>query len=225
MRPFTRQRSAQTSPPLAPPPPAANTRIRLDVAFADNARVKALGARWDPDQRCWWIAQEHWKDELTAWLPRPPVPAIVLATTINCWRCHTPTAAIHGVLIAAHLHPDRDPWGFIPFADIADALTILPADWRAARSIGTIKARHSRAQQRRYTSNGCAACDALLGDFFLHEELVEHVSSGRTLAELAVGVTQLPAAAIPADGVSVSLEYDPPRHGELEQLYSRLRRS
>ena len=223
MRPFTRDRSAQASPPPTTPRAAGSARIRLDVAFADNARVKALGARWDPDQRCWCIAREHWQDELSAWLPRPPVPAIVLAITIGCWRCSTPTAAILGVLVAGHLHPDRDPWGFIPFADVADALTILPADWRAARRIGTIKARHSRAQQRRYTSNGCAACDALLGDFFLHEELVEHVSSGHTLAELAVGVTQLPAAAIPADEVSVSLPCDPPRERELEQLYNRLR--
>ena len=124
MRPFTRDRSAHTSPPPTTPPAAGNARIRLDVAFADNARVKALGARWDPDQRCWWIAREHWRDELSAWLPRPPVPAIVLAITISCWRCHTPTAAILGVLVAAHLHPDRDPWGFIPFSDVADALTI-----------------------------------------------------------------------------------------------------
>jgi hypothetical protein len=222
MRPFTRDRSRQALPAATPAPAVGDTRIRLDVAFADNARVKALGARWDPDQRCWWIAREHWRDELSAWLPRPPVPAIVLAITITCWRCNTPTAAIVGVLVAAHLHPEQDPWGFIPFADIADALA-LPADWRGARNVGTIKARHSRAQQRRYTSNGCAGCDALLGDFFLHEELVEHAGRGRTLAELAIGVTQLPAAAIPHDEVSVSLPCDPPRDGELEQLYNRLR--
>ena len=118
------------------------------------------------------------------------------------------------MLVAPHLHPDRDPSGFLPFPDIASSLTTLPADWRAARSIGTIKARHSRAQQRRYTSNGCAACDALIGEFFLHEALVEHVSGGRTLAELAVGVTRLPAAAVPDDEASVSLGCAPPRPGE-----------
>jgi hypothetical protein len=222
MRSVKRQPSYQASS-TASPVPASTARIRLDVTFADNAEVKALGARWDPDERCWWIAREHWRDELSAWLPRPPVPAIVLAITTSCWRCHRPTAAIVGVLVAPHLHPNHDPWGFIPFTDIAAVLTHLPAGWRAAHSIGTIKPRHSRAQQRRYTSNGCAGCDALLGDFFLHEELVEHVSSGRTLAELAVGVTQLPADAIPDDEVSLSLGCDPPRDGELEQLHNRSR--
>ena len=220
---FEVRRRDEASLTAIPAPAPANPRIRLDVAFADNARVKALGARWDPAERCWWIAREHWRDELAAWLPRPPVPAIVLAITITCWRCHTPTAAIVGVLVAAHLHPEHDPWGYIAFSDAAAALMTLTADWRSARKVGTIKPRHSRTQQRCYTSNGCAACDALLGDFFLHDELVEHVSSGRSLAEFAIGVAQLPAGAIPADGVSVSLACDPPCDGELAELYNRLR--
>jgi hypothetical protein len=223
MRSLKRHHPDPASRTASPAPARSSSRIRLDVAFADNARVKALGARWDPDQRCWWIAGERWRDELTAWLPRRPVPAIVLAITTSCWRCHTQTAAIVGVLIGAQLHPDRDPWGFIPFADIATALTALPADWRAARGVGTIKPRHSGAQQCHYTSNGCVACDALLGDFFNHEELVAQVSSGRSLAELAIGITQIPAGAVPDDDVSVSLGCDPPRDGELEQLYDRMR--
>jgi hypothetical protein len=220
---FERRRRDEASPTAIPAPAPAKPGIRLDVAFADNARVKALGARWDGAERSWWIAREHWRDELAAWLPRPPVSAIVLAVPITCWRCHTPTAAIVGVLVPAHLHPEHDPWGFIPFPDVADALTTLTADWRSARSVGTIKPRHSRAQQRRYTSNGCAACDALLGDYFLHDELVEHISSGRSLAALAIGISQLPARTIPDEEVSVNLACDPPRVGELAELYNRLR--
>jgi hypothetical protein len=224
MRLFTRRDADVSTPSVAalrPVDRAAGQRVWLDVPFADDHRVKALGGRWDPDVRSWWIARERYSNELAGWLPRPPVRAIVIALPMNCWRCEARTRAIAGVLIDPELHPDEDPWGFVPFVDIADALTTLSADWREPRAIGTIKARHSRAQQRRYTSNGCISCDALLGDFFLQEQLVELTADDVSLAELAVGIIKLPAAAIPDEDVSISLGCDPPRDGELEQLARR----
>jgi hypothetical protein len=224
MRLFKRRPADATTPLVAAPRPAdraAGRRVWLTVPFADNDRVKAFGGRWDPNQRSWWIARERYSDELARWLPRPPVPAIVIALPMNCWRCQAQTRAIAGVLIDPELHPSEDPWGFVPFVDVAAALTTLPADWRAARAIGTIKARYSRAQQRRYTSNGCVSCDALLGDFFLQEQLVELTGDDVSLAELAVGIIDLPAAAIPDEDVSMSLGCDPPRHDELDQLARR----
>ncbi len=223
---FSRRRSA--SPPASSsPPPAASalpsTRVWLDVPFTDNDHAKAFGGRWDPDVRSWWIARESYSDSLAPWLFRPPVSAIVIALPMNCWRCHAQTRAIAGVLIDPELHPDEDPWGFIPFVDVAAAFITVGAHWREPRAIGIIKARHSRAQQRRYISNGCISCDALLGDFFLQEQLVELTADDVSLPELAVGIIELPAASIPEQDVSVSLSCDPPRPGELQQLAQQLR--
>jgi len=213
--------TASSPPPLTRAPAATPHRVWLEVPFVDNAQVKALGARWDPDRRAWWIASDRWRNGLIPWLPRPPVPAHVLATTIDCWRCGQPTRAIVGVLIAPELHPDEDPWGFVSFADVAPALTALNGAWCSTHGVGTIKERYSRTQERRYVSNGCASCDALLGEFFIDEELIALVVQGVSLTELVIDRVELPGRAIPDDEVSMSLGCSPPQPGELEQLTHR----
>ena len=135
-----------------------------------------------------------------------------------CWRCGAPTTAIAGVLIAPELHPDGDPWGFIPFSDVAEALTTLNGAWCSAHRIGTLKPRYSRTQKQRYTSNGCASCDALLGEFFINDVLSTLIAEGFSPAELVIGRVQLAGQAIPdEEEVSMSLGCGPPLPGELEQ--------
>lgn len=50
-----------------------------------------------------------------------------------------------------------------------------------------------------YVSNGCVACDAILGTFFLEEALQELLAEGATYAELPQVGIAFPLAALPLE--------------------------
>lgn len=43
-------------------------RINLSVPFADNAQVKALGGRWDPARRTWYVVDPDDVAPLLVWI-------------------------------------------------------------------------------------------------------------------------------------------------------------
>ena len=49
-------------------------RVWLDVPFAEKDQAKALGARWDPQARCWYATQVT-MPRLERWAALPDVPA------------------------------------------------------------------------------------------------------------------------------------------------------
>jgi competence protein CoiA len=91
----------------------------------------------------------------------------VRAGHMFCWLCGAETQIITGVDVEFGPHecafsvPDLDA-----YPDLFDVVrSRLPNDLR----IGAIKRRFSKAQERLYLSNGCAHCDALIGEFSEHE--------------------------------------------------------
>jgi len=91
-----------------------------------------------------------------------------------CWRCRSPTVALigirpHGGPRAGSLESCQDE------KVLAYAAAALPAEAAARVGVGTIKARFSRTRAGEYLSNGCAHCDALLGDFYLYHETLPEV--------------------------------------------------
>lgn len=47
-------------------------RINLEVPFAQKEQVKRLGARWDPQQRVWFISSKFDLDKFAPWIPGSP---------------------------------------------------------------------------------------------------------------------------------------------------------
>lgn len=45
-------------------------RVYLDVPIEEKDQAKALGARWEPEKRCWWIATSNYVDGITRWPPK-----------------------------------------------------------------------------------------------------------------------------------------------------------
>jgi hypothetical protein len=192
-------RVSSGSPP--PPPPAAfAARVDLDVPFAEKDEAKRLGAWWDPYRRCWYVPPgadpalfARWRvDGLTT-------PAGVVALPGRCWRCKAPTRAIVGILVDPELG-EGDEDGFVQFdEDIARAISRqLSINRLADLGIGPLRHRWSGTLQRRYLSNGCAACDALLGNFPLWEALVEFLHGGGTYDALVVDEVEILEAILPA---------------------------
>lgn len=119
---------------------------------------------------------------------RGRLPGTLLAVDDVCWSCRAPVRAIVGVLIDRGLTGDRS--GFLAMADIDRILlAALDAGALAVRGIGALRHRHSPGVQGGYVSNGCPACDALIGRFRLDDLLAEHLALGGALVDLAVDIT------------------------------------
>ena len=45
-------------------------RLYIDVPLAEKDEAKALGARWDPVAKCWFVQAEDYRDGITRWPPK-----------------------------------------------------------------------------------------------------------------------------------------------------------
>jgi competence protein CoiA len=104
-----------------------------------------------------------------------PARVSIRTAPMDCWACGAETEIVTGVVIAFGPHECR--------FSIPD-LTLRPFVFRSIHghlpkrpSIGKIKQRYSRTQERRYLSNGCAHCDALIGEFHEFEVVNDEVES------------------------------------------------
>ncbi len=120
------------------------------------------------------------------------IPVDICALPGSCWKCGGATLPIVGVFV-----PDPvDGRRYLDFVDVAHRLAaVVPQAQLRALGIGPIKLRRSRAAPNGYLSNGCVHCDAIQGEFPLHEELAEFQSTGCELHELIVATLLLPRRA------------------------------
>ncbi|KQR15448.1 competence protein CoiA [Deinococcus sp. Leaf326] len=124
--------------------------------------------------------------QLLYW-PRQPGPArLGLSTfTMPCWRCHRTISLIGQIHLQHPRYPHVTFW--VPWAtqsSVGDsdegsaafqALLVdrLDDQHRATLGLGTLKIRSSRTLQDAYLSQGCPHCDALQGDHFVNQHLLE----------------------------------------------------
>ncbi len=122
-----------------------------------------------------------------------------LALPQRCYRCGVVTRSVVGVLATRGL--GFDPEAFVPFSEVAEELAArLGQDDLAAAGIGRLRWRRSRQVPAGYMSNGCRACDTIMGDFYLREECVEYLTEGGGYERLAIDlVGRLAGQGAPAD--------------------------
>ncbi|MFJ9508679.1 hypothetical protein ACIRPZ_33435 [Streptomyces anulatus] len=117
-------------------------------------------------------------------LPTTPPPGSevtvvlrVLTLTRPCWSCGKDTVCLIG------LYPQRPAPGYVGLYTTDNPHTMALVQ-RLLQQHGhkdlaaTIKSRYSRTMRERQLSNGCAHCDALQGNFPVHEEADRRVASG-----------------------------------------------
>nr|BEK65466.1 hypothetical protein KPHV_26930 [Kitasatospora purpeofusca] len=97
----------------------------------------------------------------------------VLGLTRECWKCHRDTTCLAG------LYPERPARGFnsLHMGDedtLALTQKLLQQGGRSDLA-ATIKSRYSSTMGSRYLSVGCVHCDALQGDFYLQDEVIERL--------------------------------------------------
>lgn len=121
--------------------------------------------RWDENDQ---FGTDPWIPDRTPPGCAATIPVRILALRHECWKCGETTACVAG------LYPQRpartDYWARSVDETSRAWIKPLLEDAGFARLAGAIKPRWSATAGVRYLSSGCEHCDALQGDFFLHEE-------------------------------------------------------
>ena len=84
-----------------------------------------------------------------------------------CWSCGSETEIISGIEIAAG--PQEIRFSIPGIGEHLDLVEIVWGHLPGDKKFEAIKRRFSKTQNRTYLSNGCAHCDAFIGEFFEHE--------------------------------------------------------
>jgi hypothetical protein len=174
--------------------PTPPTRVILSVPFEEKDQAKALGARWDPQQKHWWISSKvdtipfaRWlqlvdrqeplyrdlsaldPDELEEYESAGLVEVFFVPWT--CWKCKQKTLAFHGAvgrsICVTHL---------LYQATVIEELDKLRKGF-GLDPFGCVKPRFSRTVGASYASQGCRNCDALIGENPLWEYFSEFFST------------------------------------------------
>jgi hypothetical protein len=153
-------------------------RITLRVPFAQKVEATALGARWDPGLRTWYVPEHFDPGPFARWLPSEATANVrsatyfIAAATRDCWRCLADTH-VHGfILPAGHetLSVEEDPkddrW------ETSGEFSLLSfVDWLSEPVLAQIQAvtqryrmEYSNTNDACYWMNFCEHCEAQLGD-------------------------------------------------------------
>lgn len=169
-------------------------RVDLHVPFAEKDEAKRLGARWDSQQKTWYVPEGIEPTSFKRWLPesRPPnirAPRWFLASsTRECWCCKRSSHVFAIVLPAGYesLIVEDDPAD--DYWECGERSTLLSYVGGVSASVASELRR--RAPRYRidcsqgahfYWMNHCEHCEAKLGDF----ETLEEVGTFRELGAAA----------------------------------------
>lgn len=154
-------------------------RVDLEVPFSEKDEAKALGARWDPANRTWYVPAGVDPGTFRRWLPGakeegktelvPPVHIVESAT--ECWRC----ARVSSVAtVAAESFVPRGESGEPVETDlyVFSGIEYLPEELvEEVRKVSPgYRRRFSKTAGVSYYMNHCASCNAPFGDFYMHSE-------------------------------------------------------
>lgn len=169
--------------------PTSQERINLNVPYPEKDKAKALGAKWDRDNKCWWIPTSVDPTPFARWIPSqngamlyqdlPPFDreefepygrrgsAEVVFVPWTCWKCQKTTLAFHGAVDRAIsiTHLFYQPSVIEELDKIRREMGLDP--------FGCIKPRFSRTVGDYYVSQGCRHCDALIGENPLWDDFHE----------------------------------------------------
>ncbi len=113
-----------------------------------------------------------------------PARIALNAGALFCWKCGAETPILSSIAIAYGPHHHR--FSVADFTELPELFAIVRGRLPEDAGLGIIKARFSRTQERAYLSNGCAHCDALIGEFHEHEAW----DSERVIASFSIVVDE-----------------------------------
>lgn len=159
-------------------------RIDLKVPFHEKDEARALGARWDPQRRVWYVPDNVDSSRLRKWIPASESPNVRAASyfladaTRSCWRCSSLTRVFGIILPAGYEVLEVDDDGADDRWEPADEPTLLsyitsladPIPARLSRLAPLYRVDFSQTTLSFYWMNHCEQCGVKLGDFETVEE-------------------------------------------------------
>lgn len=163
----------------------------LNVPYADRDQAKALGARWEPSRRCWYVPDGLDLQPFRRWIPEQgssfpgsnlrSAETYVVTAPRRCWSCEQ-TTTVAGFLMAPGFEDfsvwegDLDGqgrWGGGEGWCFAFHIDALPSPIAAQAIMRAPRYRRAFSQATRssYWANHCSECGALQGDSHLFEDL------------------------------------------------------
>jgi len=157
-------------------------RVNLAVPFEHKDEAKALGARWDAQQRVWFVPNGAPIEPFARWMPPSPRWDVrssrywIVSGETFCWKCDQPTS-VHGLALppgheALVSDDDEDRWErqdhlqfLIYLTDMDDGVV---AELR--RRCPLWKMDYSKTTESSYWMNHCRHCCVKQGDYPLHAE-------------------------------------------------------
>ena len=168
----------------------------LRVPRSDIETVKHLGARWDAIERHWFVPPGRDSTPFAIWLApevpdsAPRIPVAVVLLPDRCYRCGSSTAPVVGIWCEHDLLDGYDydmleesgGW-FLPYDETSSDViaTACPDDLLAAHGAGPLCWRTTSVCPDGYLANTCQHCRTVLGNWPLHEAMVEYQAEGGTL--------------------------------------------
>ncbi len=168
-------------------------RIDLNVPFSEKGTVKALGAKWDPDQKVWYVPDGLDPKPFTPWCnPSDAAPSVrasgyyIAEAVRDCWKCKK-DSRVYAFILPSGFEalyvaddPQNDAWEPHDQPSTLRYITQLPQHaQQAMRSLTPTYFKDvSRTTQTKYWVNHCEHCQALLGDFETLETISGPFSPG-----------------------------------------------
>jgi hypothetical protein len=132
-------------------------------------------------------------------------PIYAAEGSTSCWKCHRRTSVVALASELVEIGGQR-----IQELVLASNVRTLPPDLASilSKTYSRYRTTHSHTANGRYYMNHCSACDAKLGDFFLHEEIGGAFFPADARAAALVTLIRLPVSS-PAEIAAAFLVSSP----------------
>ncbi len=149
----------------------------LNVSYKDKDKVKQLGAKWDPQQKVWFIPPGKDSAAFNPWLSKPSAKSELIVgdiglarNIISCWSCkgYCTVCAIYARKITIDQINSQIKTGLFILTEITD----MPDEMATFISLRCINFRLGKANEsgERSYRNHCDHCAIGLSDLRLHKK-------------------------------------------------------
>lgn len=153
--------------------------LLLNVSYEEKDEAKALGAKWNPELKKWYIISKTNYPKFRKWILKENDSTVVVCDYFyivegkqNCFKCGKETEVIgFGLENYLQIYQSGFDW-FSGEINIASSLKPLPTGL-----LSYLKERYnyyfgySKTTKSNYYANHCKHCNILQGDFYLFNEV------------------------------------------------------
>lgn len=158
--------------------------LKINVPYAEKELAKEKGAFWDKENKTWFVPDHKDINLFSNWIDTKKISLIAKApfwlgvAQKTCWKCGNTTEVIafasNNFLTYDYSDDDHDSqeWSiqdYFSFFSMPNYIEKEIIDIIHSR-YPFFKLGFSKTINGKYWANHCKHCDALQGDFFMHEE-------------------------------------------------------